>query len=107
MAESRAKAGMGGKKSSSKKKSGKKPHEIHIKRGHSGGFLVRHSHKPDADTGETPEDEEHVVPSIEDLHNHIDEAMGDQQSAQAAPPEPSPAAAPAAAPAPAAPPQGM
>jgi hypothetical protein len=68
---------------------------------------VRHSHKPDADTGITPEDEEHPISDIDSLHDHVDQAMGDQ------PPMPAPAPAPAGpAPAPAgpaagAPPPGM
>jgi hypothetical protein len=100
MKESRGKSGMGGGKKSSKK-SGKKPHSLHIKRGHSGGFVVTHRHMPD-ETGATQPDEEHVVPDMESLHDHLDSTMGDQGPApQAPPPEAQ------AAPAPQAPPQGM
>jgi len=105
-AGSRAKSVLGGK-GKSKSKGGKHPHELHIRRGSKGGFIVRHSHKPDADTGITPEDEEHPISDIDSLHDHVDQAMGDQ------PPMPAPAPAPAGpAPAPAgpaagAPPPGM
>lgn len=101
---SRAKAGMGGSKKSSKK-SGKKPHHMEIHRGKSGGFVVHHHFKPDA--GEMPEEpEQHVVPDLGSLQSHIADNMGDQGPAPA--PTPQATAGPAPAPAaPAAPPQGM
>ncbi len=112
MAESnhRAKSGMGGSKKS-KSKSGKKPHSMHIRRGKSGGFIVEHHHMPDED-GMTAPTEEHVVPDLQALQDHVAENMGDQgaapqspdpnaQAQSAAPAEAAPAA-PAAAPA-----QGM
>ena len=82
---SRSKAALGGKKS----KSGKHPtHEMHIKRGKSGGFIVHHLSEgggPD----EPPEiDGPHVMNSLQDVHSGIDQQMGDQPPAQAsAPPE--------------------
>ena len=111
---SRGKSAMGGgSKSKSKSKSGsKKPHELHIRRGHSGGFIVKHSHKMDADTGEMPPEEEHVLPDLSSLQNHVADNMGDQgaapapEAAPAAGPVPA-AAGPAPAPAPAPAPQGM
>jgi hypothetical protein len=97
--------GHGKAKSSSK---GKKPHSIHIKRGHSGGFIATHHHLPD-ENGMTPEPEDHVVPDMDSLQSHIQDNMGDQGPAPAAAPEPAPAA-PAGGPpaaAPAAAPAGM
>lgn len=107
--ESRSKAGMGGggKKSSPKKKH-HTPSETHIKHFKSGGHTVRHTFHPDADTGEMPEDEEHVMPDKDALMAHLQQAVPDA-AAQAEPPaEPAPAAAAPAGPAaPAAPPAGM
>jgi hypothetical protein len=104
MAEhTRSKAGMGGKKSS--KKSGKKPHSIHIRRGKSGGFIATHHHQAD-DGGQAPEPEDHVVPDLQSLQSHIAENMGDQGAA----PPPSPDMSQQAGPPQAggqAPPQGM
>ena len=94
---SRAKSMMGGKKSSGKK-SGKKPHHIEIHRGKSGGFIVHHHFK--ADAGGMPEEpEQHVVPDVGALQDHVADTMGDQGPA----PSPSPAPAAAAGPGPAAP----
>jgi hypothetical protein len=96
---SRAKAAMGSKKSG--KKSGKKPHSLHIKRGKSGGFIVTHHHKP-SDDGSPTDDEDHVIPDLDSLHNHVDDTMGDQEPAPAPSPDMSQAAA--AAPMPGGPP---
>ena len=102
---SRAKAVLGGK-GKSKSKGGKKPHSIHIKRGHSGGFIVTHHHAP-SDDGSQQEPEDNVVPDLAALHDHVDQSMGDQAAAPPpTPPEPAPSPAPApaaggAAPAPA------
>lgn len=99
---SRSKAGMGGKKTSSKK-SGKKPHHLEIHRGKSGGFIVHHHFKNDA--GEMPEEpEQHVVPDLNSLQSHIADNMGDQGPAPTPSPDvsqgqPAPAAGPAPAPA--------
>lgn len=108
---SRAKAVLGGK-GKSKSKSGKKPHSIHVKRGKSGGFIVTHHHAPD-DAGVTPEPEDHVVPDLDSLHQHVDDSMGDQGPAPVPePPTPDASAGGSAAVAPApvggaAPPPGM
>ena len=108
---SRAKSVLGGHGSKSKSKSskGKKPHELHIRAGKSGGHIVRHSFKPDADTGESPEDEEHVLPDQASMLQHVEENTDNNP---APPPAPDPAAAAGPAPAPAAggaaaPPPGM
>ena len=72
---SRSKAVLGGK-GKSKSKGGKHPHELHIRRGAKGGFISRHSYKPDADTGVSPEDEEHPIADMDSLHDHLDQSMG-------------------------------
>lgn len=112
MSESRSKSVLGGKKSESKKSKsseGKKPDEIHIRKGASGGFIAKHHHKSDKD-GNTPDSSEHVLSDLSQLHDHIDDQMGDQPDAGSAPSAmpapPPPAAAPgqgAGMPAPAAP----
>jgi hypothetical protein len=82
---------MGGKKS--KSKSGKKPHHLEIHRGKSGGFIAHHHFSPEED-GSMPETEQHVVPDMNSLHDHLDQTMGDQGAAPAAaPPEPAQAQA--------------
>ena len=96
---SRSKAALGGKKS--KGKSGH-AHSVHIKRGKSGGFVVTHHQEPNAD-GPADMPEDHVVGSMDDLHQHLDQAMGDQPPApSSAPPEMAQAGPAPAGPAPAA-----
>jgi hypothetical protein len=106
-APSRGKSAMGGdKKSSSKSKSSKskskKPHSIHVRRGKSGGFIAEHHFKSESPDEMTPESEEHVVPDIDALKEHMAEHMGDQpgQEPAEAEPAPTPSAAPTAAHAP-------
>lgn len=101
MSESRSKSVLGGKKSESKKKSkhsdSKKPDEIHIRKGASGGFIAKHHHKSDKE-GNTPDSSEHVLSDLSQLHDHIDDQMGDQPDAGTAPAA-APVAPPPAAPA--------
>ena len=99
---SRSHAGMGGKKSSSKK-SGKKPiHETHIRHYKSGGHEVTHHFKEDDGTV-TPGDPAMMADKAA-LMAHLQSTVPDNGSAQAAPPSPdmSQAAPPSAGPAPAA-----
>lgn len=79
MKSSRSTSHMGGgkKKSSSKKH----PHEMHIKRAHSGGFIVTHHHKM-GDDGAMPETEDHVLPDTAALQAHVGDNMGDQPPAE-------------------------
>lgn len=90
---SRTKSAMGGSH-----KTGK-PHSIHVRRGKSGGFIAHHHHAPDADGMSAPP-EEHVIPDMDSLNQHMTQNLGDQPPA----PPPSP---PPAAPAGVAPPAGM
>lgn len=88
---SRAKSALGG----SHKSSGK-PHSIHVRRGKSGGFIATHHHK--AAAGEmAQEPEDHVVPDMDSLQQHMQAQMGDQPPAPAPQPDPSAGAGPAAA----------
>lgn len=103
---SRAKSVLGGHgKSKSKGSKGHKPHELHIRAGKSGGHIVRHSFKPDPDTGESQEDEEHVLPDQASMLQHVADNTEDQPVPQ--PPEPPPAAGAGAGAPPVAPPPGM
>ena len=106
---SRAKSAMSRGKSKSSK-SGKKPHSMHIRRAHSGGFVTEHHFKPDEE-GITPPSEEHVQPDLDSLLSHVSQNMGDQGAAPAPSPDASAAAAPPAgatpAPTPAGPQPGM
>ncbi len=94
---------MGGGKSKSKKsgsKSSSHAHSMHIRRGAKGGFIAVHHPEPG---GEDMSDQEHPVANMDDLHAHMDQAMGDQPPMQAAAPAPT-AVGPAAG---GAPPAGM
>lgn len=108
---SRAKSAMSGSsKKKPVKKSGKKPHRIEIRRGHSGGHIVTHHFQPD-ETGMTPESEDHVMPDQASLLSHIAANTDNQPVPQAPPPDAAAAAGPPAGVAPpaaaAAPPPGM
>lgn len=97
----RGKSGMGGGKKSSKK-TGKKAHEMHIKRGKSGGFIATHHFDNSGKGPDEPPDmpEDHVIPDAASLGQHVQDQMGDQGPAPQAPPEQAQAG-------PVAPPQGM
>lgn len=94
----RAKSAMGGKKSSKKSHGKHKVHRMHIRRSANGGYIAEHMGEPSED-GMMPPTEEHTLPDISALQQHVGDNMGDQPAAAAA--APAPAAAPAA------PPQGM
>jgi hypothetical protein len=75
-----------------KKKSGKKVKGMHVRRATSGGFIVKHDMDASAEpTGKPMEQEEHVIPDIAALHDHMEQHMGDEEAAapaaQAAPAE--------------------
>lgn len=96
---SRSKSHMGGGKPKEKSSSHAKPHEMHIKRAHGGGFIVKHHHKTDPMTGMTPDSEDHVVADPEQLQQHVADNMGDQPPAGTPMPQPQ-APAPQAGPMP-------
>lgn len=91
---SRSKAGMGGGKSGKSHKPS--AHEIHIKRAHGGGFIVKHHKKKKAGQIDMEEPQEHVVPDMDQLQQHVADHMSDQPAAGQGPlePEQAPQAAP-------------
>lgn len=61
-----------------KEKTGKlKVQEVHIRRGHAGGFIVKHDLE---DEGGSPHPKQHVYPlaTMEDLRKHFDAHMGEE-----------------------------
>jgi len=85
MAQKRGESAMGGKKSKAHKKTtGKKPHELHIRRSANGGYISKHIHKPVAGA-EPPEPEEHTLPDIGSLQEHVGEHMAPEEGAGGAP----------------------
>lgn len=57
----------------------KKVQHMHIKRGHSGGYIVTHKHH----FPEIHPDEEHVVPDTDALHDHVEANMGEPNPGEA------------------------
>jgi hypothetical protein len=104
--ESRAKKGMGGGSKKSSSKSGKHPHETHIRHFKNGGHVVTHHYKNE-DGGMEP-GEPDVMADKAALMSHLQDTVPDNgAAAAAAPPEvvaQSPSAGPAAAAASATPP---
>lgn len=84
--ESRAKSAMSGKKSS-KKRTGRKVREMHIRPGKSGGYIVRHDLEPHSkedimnaiQSGDNNM-EEHAVPDMDSLKDHIEQNLPEQGS---------------------------
>jgi hypothetical protein len=58
---------------------GKPPH-VHIHKADSGGFMARHVHEGMGAMGmggaEQPKDEEHILPTLADVHEHLDKTFG-------------------------------
>lgn len=94
----------GEKKSKSKKKksksggSSKKLRAMHIRKARSGGFIAQHEHEPSDDGAPTPSDE-HVVPDLKALQEHIGDHFQDGEEADEAeqPSGPGPGGMPSAA----------
>lgn len=74
----RSKSVLGGKKSekSEQKKKSKAPHEIHVRKGASGGYIAKHHFK--SKDGMMDEPEEHVIPDKEQLLAHMDEHLPEE-----------------------------
>ena len=88
----RGKGTMGGKGKKKKASKGgkKRVHKMTIRHAKSGGYIVEHHAKPE--NGQTPEPpEEHAVPDMEGLQQHVADNMGQEPEPQQAPP-PVPAA---------------
>lgn len=82
-----------GKKKSDKK--GKKAHRIHIRKAANGGFIAENHYKAEAG-GQMPEMEEHSIPDLDQLHQHIDEHMSPDEEQEEAAEHAGPAQAPPA-----------
>jgi hypothetical protein len=96
MHKDRASSAMGGgkKKSKKKKSSGKHVHEMHIRHAANGGYIVKHHFKPVAGGGGQPQEpEEHAIPDMPGLQDHVQDNM-QQPPPQQAQPQPAPAAQP-------------
>ncbi len=84
------------KHSEHKKHKKKKVRSIHIRPGASGGFIAKHEMEPEGpdESGVTapPEPNEHVIPDMEALKQHLQEHMGgnDLPTTETAPPAPPP-----------------
>jgi hypothetical protein len=73
-------------------------HKMEIERGAKGGFVAHHEMRGGEEKHESSRTGPHVIANTDDLHDHIDENMGDQPDAGAgeAPGGEDPAAQPAA-----------
>lgn len=91
MAQKRGESAMGGKKNKTKE-GGKKPHKLHVRHAAGGGYIAEHHFKGGANGEAPPEMEEHAVPDIAALQEHVGQHMAPEAGAEAA-------AAPAAPPA--------
>lgn len=77
MQEEQRSAVMGGlsKPKGGGKKSAAKTHSIHIRRADGGGFIAKHELMgKDGETGTA----EHILPNMDALQGHVQQAMGDQ-----------------------------
>ena len=78
--EAPAKKVLGGKK-----KSKRHVKEMHIRHAKSGGYIARHDLEK-GQAGEPPEQEEHILPDLAALSNHVTENMQPQPQQEPAPP---------------------
>ena len=56
-----------------------KTKEIHARRATSGGYIARHDMMPDEATGKEPPEQEHVLPDIEALKQHMQDHLGPEE----------------------------
>lgn len=78
----RVKSTMGGKSKPKRKKKSKGMHHMKIRHAAAGGYIAEHHQTPEEPEGQPTE--EHAIPDISALHDHIDEHL-------AQPPQPMPA----------------
>jgi len=73
-------------KKSEKKKAGKKgkTKEIHARRADSGGYIAKHDMMPEEMEGkmQQPPQQEHVLPDIEALKQHMQDHLGPEEEEQ-------------------------
>lgn len=95
----RAGSAMGGSKKKSKskkKKGGKHVHEMHIRHAASGGYIAKHHFKPQPGGSGMPEEpEEHAIPDMNALTQHVQDNMQPQPQPQQQPQQPPPQGMPA------------
>jgi hypothetical protein len=72
-----------------------KTHEMHIRKADSGGYSARHEMMPDELTGKDLPEQEHLLPDLQSLHDHIDNHFGENEEG-GEPGSPSPSPTPAA-----------
>jgi hypothetical protein len=73
---------------SEKKSSKTKKHKVkamHIRKADSGGFVAQHEMPPDLETGVTPPGQEHVLPDIGALQQHVGDHFGDEEGEEKQP----------------------
>lgn len=90
--DSRAKSVLGGKKEhkDQKKKSSKKPHSIHVRKGASGGYIATHHFK--SKDGMSPDSEDHVLQDMDQLKDHMEDNLPEES--EQGEPQPQPQQAP-------------
>lgn len=55
----------------------KKLKEMHVRKAHNKGFIARHEFEPPIDIeSKRHPDEEHILPDMAALHDHLDEHLG-------------------------------
>src|SRR5271170_1775267 len=81
MKEAKVKKALGKEDGGKKKGEGKRHvREMHLRRAANGGYIARHDMEPGED-GEMPQSEDHILPDMAAVHDHMDEHMGDGQDA--------------------------
>jgi len=82
------------KKHESKSESKPKKHKVkimHIRKADSGGYVAGHELPPDMMTGKVPPEQEHILPDIEAMKQHVQDHMGpDEEEGQPAGATPAP-----------------
>lgn len=94
----RAMRAMAGSEKKEKSKSSKKVHKMEIRHAANGGYIVEHKHKPSPESMMSQQEpEEHQIPDVAALQQHVADNMGDSAPAEApqgaAPAEAAPAQA--------------
>jgi hypothetical protein len=83
-----AKAVLGTKPKHSSKSKGKKVHEMHIRKADSGGYIAKHDmEQPEDPSQEGNPSEEHVLPDVQSLAQHVQDHMSPEPPEAAPSPE--------------------
>jgi hypothetical protein len=70
------------KKSEKKSKKKHKTKSMHVRKADNGGFIARHDGILPGEDGVMPPEQEHVLPDIEALKQHMGDHMGDDEAAE-------------------------